>query len=86
MLKRIFGLKRKTGEDCIMRSFMTCTLHQILRVIKRRRIRWVGHVARMEQTRNEHNMLVGKSEEKRELGRPRRRWEGVDWTDMTQDR
>ena len=42
----------------------------IVRVIKSRRMRLVGHVARMGEERG----LVGKPEGKRPLGRPRRRW------------
>ena len=38
-------------------------------------MRWAGHVARMEERRGVHRVLVGKPEEKRPLGRPRRRWE-----------
>jgi hypothetical protein len=45
----------------------------IIRMIKSRRMRWVGHVARME-TRKTYRLLVGKAEGKRPLGRPRRRW------------
>jgi hypothetical protein len=70
----------------------------IVRVIKLRRMRWAGHVARMDGTRGMHRVLVGKSEGKRQLGRPRRRWEdnlrrdlweiGVegDWILLAQDR
>ena len=47
----------------------------IVRVIKSRRMRWAGHVARMEEGRGVHKVLVGKSEGKRPFGRPRRRWE-----------
>ena len=47
----------------------------IVRVIKSRRMRWAGHVARMGEGRGVHNVLVGKREGKRPLGRPRRRWE-----------
>ena len=47
----------------------------IVRLIKSRRMRWVGHVARMEKGRGVHKVLVGKPEGKRPLGRPRRRWE-----------
>ena len=47
----------------------------IVRVIKSRRMRWAGHVARMEEGRGVHRVLVGKLEGKRPLGRPRRRWE-----------
>jgi hypothetical protein len=70
----------------------------IIRVIKSRRMRWVGHVARMEK-RNAYKILVGKPEGKRPLGRSRHRWvdniridlkeigwDGVDSIDMTQDR
>ena len=47
----------------------------IVRVIKSRRMRWAGHVARMEEGRGVQKVLVGKPEGKRPLGRPRRRWE-----------
>ena len=47
----------------------------IVRVIKSRRMRWAGHVARMEEGRGVHKVLVEKPEGKRPLGRPRRRWE-----------
>jgi hypothetical protein len=71
----------------------------IVRVIKSRRMRWAGNVARMEEGRGVHKVLVGKPEVKRPLGRPRRRWEdnikmdleGVgkgcgDWMELAQDR
>ena len=38
-------------------------------------MRWAGHVARMGEGRVVHKVFVGKSEGKRPLGRPRRRWE-----------
>jgi hypothetical protein len=47
-----------------------------VRVVKSRRMRWAGHVARMGEDRGVHRVLVGKPEGKRPLGRPRRRWEG----------
>jgi len=47
----------------------------IVRVINSRRIIWAGHVARMGERRGVDSVLVGKSEGKRPLGRPRRRWE-----------
>ena len=47
----------------------------ILQVIKSRIMRRAGHVARMEEGRGVHKVLVGKPEGKRSLGRPRRRWE-----------
>ena len=46
----------------------------IVRVIKSRRMRWAGHVARMGEERGVYRFLVGKPEGKRPLGRPRRRW------------
>jgi len=46
----------------------------IVRVIKLRRMRWAGHVACMGEERGVHRLLVGKSEGKRPLGRPRCRW------------
>jgi hypothetical protein len=44
-------------------------------VVKSRRMRWAGHVARMGEDRGVHRVLVGKPEGNRPLGRPRRRWE-----------
>jgi hypothetical protein len=46
----------------------------MIRMIKSRRMRWAGHVARMGGKRNAYRILVGKPEGKRLLGRPRRRW------------
>jgi hypothetical protein len=46
----------------------------IVRVIKAR-IRWAGHVARMGEVRGAYNILVGRPEGRRPLGKPRRRWE-----------
>jgi hypothetical protein len=43
-------------------------------MIKSRRMRWAGHVARMGETRNAYRILVGKLVGKRPVGRPRRRW------------
>ena len=50
------------------------SLLNIVRVIKSRRMRWAGHVARMGEERGAYRVLVGKAEGKRPLGRPRRRW------------
>jgi len=47
----------------------------IVRVIKPRRMRWAGHVARLGERRGVYTVLVGKPGGKRPLGRPRRRWE-----------
>jgi hypothetical protein len=46
----------------------------IIRMIKSRRMRLEGHVARMGETRNAYRILVGKPEGKRPLGTPRHRW------------
>jgi hypothetical protein len=46
----------------------------IIKMIKSRRMRWAGHVARMGAKKNAYRILVGKPEGKRPLGRPRRRW------------
>jgi hypothetical protein len=71
----------------------------VIRIIKLRRVRWAGHVARMGEKRNVYRLLVGKPEEKRSLERPRRRridnikmdlleigLSVVDWIDLAQDR
>jgi hypothetical protein len=50
------------------------SLPSIFRIIKSRRMRWVGYVGQMEEKRNAYRFLMGKPEGKRSLGRPRRRW------------
>ena len=68
-------------------------------VIKSRRMRWAGHVARREEGRDVYRVLVWKPEGKRPLGRPRRRWEDNikmdleemgrgcgDWMELAKDR
>jgi len=52
-----------------------CSSPNIVRVIKSRRMRWAGHVARMGERRGIYRVLVGKPEGKRSLERPRHRWE-----------
>jgi hypothetical protein len=47
----------------------------IIRVIKSKRLRWAGHVARMGKRRGAYRALVGKPEGRKPPGRPRRRWE-----------
>ena len=49
----------------------------IVRVIKSRRLRWAGHIARMEESRSAFKILTGKPTGKRPSGRPRRRWEEI---------
>jgi hypothetical protein len=78
VLRRIFGQKRDevTGELKKLHNEELCDLYSspsIIRIIKSRRMRWAGHVARMEK-RNAYRLLVGNPEGKRPLGRPRRRW------------
>jgi hypothetical protein len=101
---RIFGPKRDevTGG---WRKLHNEELHglyslpSIVRVIKARRMRWAGHVARMREVRGAYNILVGRPGERRPLGRSRRRWEDnikmdlseigfgdVDWIHWAQDR
>jgi hypothetical protein len=70
----------------------------VIRLIKSRRMRWVGHVARMGEEGSVYKVLVGKPEGKRPLGRPRRRredgirmdlreigWGSVEWIQMAQN-
>jgi len=49
----------------------------IIRAIKSRKMRWTGYMARMGKRRVAYRFLVGKHEEKRELLRPRYRWEDI---------
>jgi hypothetical protein len=79
VLRRIFGPQRE--EDGSWRKLHNDELHNlnsspnIVRVIKSRRMRWAGHVARMEERRGVYRVLVGRPEGERPLRRPRRRWE-----------
>jgi hypothetical protein len=80
VLGRIFGPKRDevTGEWRKLHNEelndLYCSL-SFIRVIKSRRMRWAGHVARMGERRAMYRVLLGKPKGKRPLGRPRRRWE-----------
>jgi hypothetical protein len=56
-------------------SLLFASLPNIVRVVKSRRMRWAGHVARMGEESGVHRVLVGKPEGKRPLGRTRNRWE-----------
>jgi hypothetical protein len=71
----------------------------MFRVIKSRRMRWVGHVARMREGRGDHRAFIGKPEGKRSLRRHRRKWEdnikmdlketgieGANWIRLAQDK
>jgi hypothetical protein len=58
-----------------MKSFMICTLRpSIIRIMKAKRMRWAGHVARMLEKRNAYRLLVRKPEGRRPLGTSGRRW------------
>jgi hypothetical protein len=100
---RIVGPKRE--EDGKWRKLHNDELHNlcsspnIVKVIKSRRMRWVGHVARMGKGRGVYRGLVGRPEGKRPLRRPRRRWEDnikmdlrkiginvANWIPLAQDR
>jgi hypothetical protein len=76
VLRRVFGRKTDevTGEWRKLHSEELRDLYS-LRVVKSRRMRWAGHVARNGEGRDVHGFLVGRPEGKRPLGRPRRRWE-----------
>jgi hypothetical protein len=78
---------------------ISCSSPNIIMQIKSRRMRWAGHVARMGEERNVYKVLMEKSEGKRPLERPRRRWENgirvdlretgwgsVYWIRLAQDR
>jgi hypothetical protein len=80
VLRRIFGPKRDevTGEWRKLHSEELHILYSspnIIRHIKSRRMRCVGHVACMGEERNVYRVLMGKPEGKRPVGRPRHRWE-----------
>ena len=104
VLRKIFGPRRDevTGE---WRRFYNEELNDLysspnnVRVIKSRRMRWAGHVARMGEERGVYRVFLGKQEGKRPLGRPRRRWLDnirmdlqevgcgyMDWIGLAQDR
>ena len=74
VLRKIFGARemklKENGESCIILSYTHCILWaNIIRNLKSKRLRWAGHVERMEQFRNAYRVLVGKSEGKRPLER-----------------
>jgi hypothetical protein len=104
VVRRIFGPWRDevTGEWRRLHNEELNDLYSspsIVRVIKSRRMRWAGHVARMGTERGAYRILVGKPDGKRPLGRPRHRWVDnsrldlqevgcwhVDWIGLAQDR
>ena len=102
--RRIFGPRRDevTGEWRRLHNKELNDLYtspSIVRVIKSRRMRWAGHVARMGEERGVYRVLVGKPEGRRPLGRSRHRWMDsirmdlqevgcgcMDWIGLAQDR
>jgi len=104
VLRIMFGPRREevTGEWRRLHNEVLSDLYSspnTVRVIKSRRMRWAGHVARMGEERGAYRVLVGKWEGKRPLGRPSRRWVDnisvdlqevgcgyVDWIGLAQDR
>jgi hypothetical protein len=89
LLRRICGLKRdEVTPD--WRKLHNEELHNlysspnIIRMIKSRKMRWAGLVARMGEKRNAYRILVENPEGKRPLGRPRRRWVYNVKTDLTE--
>jgi len=87
VLRRIFGPRSEevTGEWRRLHNGELNDLYcspNIVWVIKSRRMRWAGHVARMGEERGVYRFLVRKPEGKRPLGRPRRRWVDNIWTDL----
>ena len=79
ILRRKFGPNR--DENGEWRRLYNEELHSlyrspnVVRVIKSRRLRWAGHVARMEEGGSAFKILSGKPTEQRSLGTPRRRWQ-----------
>jgi len=104
VLRRTFGPRRDevTGEWRRLHNEELNDLNpspNIVRMKKSSRMRWAGHVARMDEERGVYRVLVGKPEGKRPLGRPRRRWVinnridlqevgcgYMDWIGLAQDR
>jgi hypothetical protein len=104
VLRKVFGPKRdvmtvewrKLHNEELNDVY---SLPNTMWVVKSRRMRWAGHVARMGEDRSVHRVLVGKPEGNRPMGRPRHRWEDNikidlqdigggrgDWMELAQDR
>jgi hypothetical protein len=104
VLRKIFASKRDevTGGWRKLHNEELHSLYSstsIIRMVRSRRMRWPGQVARMGEKRNAYRILVGKPEGKKPLGKPRRScednikidvreigWDGMDWIDLGQNR
>jgi len=79
VLRRIFGPKRDEVKEEWRKlhdaefNGLYCS-PKIIRVMKSRRMRWMGHVARTGERRGVNRVMVEKPEGKRPLGRPWFRW------------
>jgi hypothetical protein len=70
----LFVQEFRDAEGAIGLTISSIIFKSLIRIIKSRKMRWAGQVARMGEKRNVYRLLVGKPEGKRPLGRPRRRW------------
>jgi hypothetical protein len=99
MLRRICGPKRDGVTGGWRKLHNLYSLSSIIRIIKSRRMRWAGHVARVTEKRDVYRLLVAKPKGKRPLGKPRHRWIDnikidfleigfgvVEWIGLAQDR
>ena len=97
--KEVLGLN--LSQDTVLNEIFNglCSSPNIVWVIKSRRMRWAGHVARMGEEMGVYRVLLGKPEGRRPLGRPRHRWVDnirmdlqevgcgyMDWIGLAQDR
>jgi hypothetical protein len=95
ILQKVTGGWRKLHNEELHNLYSSPS---IIRIIKSRRMSWAGHVARMGR-RGMHIGYWWESQKERRLGRPRyrwvdnikmdlreRRWNGMDWIDLAQDR
>jgi hypothetical protein len=98
-LSEISSSHGATSQKTVIFVLKLVSILEMLLTYKARRMRWAGHVARMGEVRGAYNILVGRPEGSRPLGRPRRRWEDnikmdireigfgdVDWIHLAQGR
>jgi hypothetical protein len=104
MMTTVLRYSEINHDDTVLKFEFQCIFYMysspnIVRVIKSRRLRWAGHLARMGEGRGVYRVLIGKPESKRPLGRPRYRLEdnskldhreiginGANWILLSQDR